>query len=27
LQFNGQNLQSVPLVGTNQFFRLKFSGP
>jgi hypothetical protein len=27
LQFNGQNLQSVPLVGTNQFFRLRFSGP
>jgi hypothetical protein len=27
LQFNGQNLQSVPLNGTNQFFRLRFSGP
>jgi hypothetical protein len=27
LQFNGQNLQSVPLTGTNQFFRLRFLGP
>jgi hypothetical protein len=25
--FNGQNLQSVPLTNTNQFFRLRFNGP
>lgn len=27
ISFNGQNLQSVPLSGTNQFFRLRFLGP
>jgi hypothetical protein len=27
LQFNGQNLQSEPPTGTNQFFRLRFLGP
>jgi hypothetical protein len=27
LQFNGQNLQSVPFTGANQFFRLRFPGP
>ncbi|HEX4264742.1 MAG TPA: FG-GAP-like repeat-containing protein [Verrucomicrobiae bacterium] len=27
LQFNGQNLQSEPMTGTNQFFRLRFPGP
>ncbi|HEY2084122.1 MAG TPA: FG-GAP-like repeat-containing protein [Verrucomicrobiae bacterium] len=27
LQFNGQNLQSVPQYGTNQYFRLRFLGP
>lgn len=27
LQFNGQNLQSLPATGTNQFFRLRFLGP
>jgi hypothetical protein len=27
IPFNGQNLQSVPLSDTNQFFRLRFSGP
>jgi hypothetical protein len=27
ISFNGQNLQSVPVANTNQFFRLRFSGP
>jgi hypothetical protein len=27
IPFNGQNLQLVPLASTNQFFRLRFSGP
>jgi hypothetical protein len=27
ISFNGQNLQSVPLSDTNQFFRLRFLGP
>jgi hypothetical protein len=27
ISFSGQNLQSVPVASTNQFFRLRFSGP